>query len=416
MGEPLDHVVAWEGLRERLLVDTSETQPVYMLVGKNRRFIRLSATAYYLLKWHSEGICFSDMAERLGMTADPKALAEVEHACRRVIADVEMIEVRKPKKRFGFLFEVPFLDEKVVQGVVRHLIWLFHPSLVLALVAFVVAAMALFFQSGVQVRIVSHQEFWIGYAVLIATTLVHELGHAAACAHYGQPPSAIGFTIYLIYPALYSDVSSAWRLNRWQRVVVDVGGFYFQFIVAAVLALIYIHWRWEPAKIAVLGVLTSAIFSMNPILKMDGYWVMADALGVTNLADQPKRIFKLLWRRLFEGSRSPFPWSGSVMTFLGFYSVLMCMVWGVLGWHLGPTLIRSAATYPRDLQSMGHAIASGNMVGPNIYGFLMRTVSILFLGYAAFQFVLMLRSMVRAVLRKLGLGRYETPGPHLSKG
>ena len=63
-------------------------------------------------------------------------------------------------------------------------------------------------------------------------------GHASASARYGVPARDIGFGLYLIYPVFYNDVTSAWRLPRRQRVVIDLAGTFFQFLVGAVYALV----------------------------------------------------------------------------------------------------------------------------------------------------------------------------------
>ena len=45
----------------------------------------------------------------------------------------------------------------------------------------------------------------------------------------------IGFALYFIYPAFYTDVTKVWRLPRLKRAVVDLGGIYFQAILFVVL-------------------------------------------------------------------------------------------------------------------------------------------------------------------------------------
>lgn len=384
-----------EGLHERLFVDTSESQPVHLLVGRNRSFIRLSATAYHLLLWRAEGLSYEEISGRMGMVPSTAHTEEVEKAYLKVAGEIERIEASGLKKRFGFLFELPMLNERLVQRLSRGLTWVFHPTVVTACLPVIALSFLFFFHSDIHFRINSHYEFWMGYLILIASTLIHELGHAAACARYGQPPSAIGFTIYLIYPALYSDVSAAWRLNRWQRVVVDLGGFYFQFILVAAFAMAYSFWPWAPLRIAVFGVIASAAFSLNPVFRMDGYWVLADALGVTNLADQPKRVLSMVWGRMRGHSAERLPWPNPILGFLFLYTLVVFSVWGLFAWKLGPSLFRMAKAYPQDLLTLCRTILGGGGVGPGIYVFLMKSVSIAFLGYMVYQFLLMLRSMVR---------------------
>ena len=62
----------------------------------------------------------------------------------------------------------------------------------------------------------------------------HELGHAAACRYGGATPGGIGVGLYLVWPAFYTDVTDAYRLPRRDRLRVDLGGLYFNALVAVV--------------------------------------------------------------------------------------------------------------------------------------------------------------------------------------
>ncbi|NJM95342.1 MAG: M50 family metallopeptidase [Acaryochloridaceae cyanobacterium CSU_5_19] len=139
----------------------------------------------------------------------------------------------------------------------------------------------------------------VGWAILffMISLLMHELGHASACVRYGGRPSEIGFTVYLLWPAFYSDVSDAWRLKRWQRVVVDLGGVFFQLAVAAVYVFLYQQTGWQAYQIALALIIGSCLMTLNPVFKFDGYWVFADAFGITNLSQQPSRIIAYYLQR-----------------------------------------------------------------------------------------------------------------------
>jgi putative peptide zinc metalloprotease protein len=182
--------------------------------------------------------------------------------------------------------------------------------------------------------------FWMGYALFAVSIFVHEFGHAAASARYGARPSGIGFTAYLIYPALYSDVSAAWQLKRWQRVVVDIGGAFFQLVVGAAYVFLHRFTGGEYFKVAVLMILANCLFSLNPILKFDGYWLVADALGVTNLARQPHRIAAHIWAHVRGRTPPALPWSSFVTGVLTLYSAVALGFWGMFLWNIVPAFLR----------------------------------------------------------------------------
>ncbi len=53
------------GLDERLVVDTSEKLPTYLFLGKNGSYVKLSPSAYHLLKSIRAGTSFDALATAL---------------------------------------------------------------------------------------------------------------------------------------------------------------------------------------------------------------------------------------------------------------------------------------------------------------------------------------------------------------
>jgi putative peptide zinc metalloprotease protein len=194
----------------------------------------------------------------------------------------------------------------------------------------------------------------------LLSLIVHEFGHSSACARYGAQPSDIGFAVYLIYPAFYSDVSSAWRLRRWQRVVVDLGGNYFQFLAGSCFIFAFYGTHWDAFRLAVLMIVSTALFSLNPIFKFDGYWVLADFLGVTNLASQPARIGTFFYNRMLRRATKPLPWPTRVASVLIIYSVISMIVWAVFFWHVAPMLWRRVISLSHSISIIRVYLESGH--------------------------------------------------------
>jgi len=72
------------------------------------------------------------------------------------------------------------------------------------------------------------------FALAVLSAAFHELGHAAACRYGGATPGGMGAGLYLVWPAFYTDVTEAYRLDRRSRLRVDLAGLYFNAIVAVV--------------------------------------------------------------------------------------------------------------------------------------------------------------------------------------
>jgi putative peptide zinc metalloprotease protein len=136
-------------------------------------------------------------------------------------------------------------------------------------------------------------------AILAAlfSALCHEFGHAAALLQYGGTRTEIGLGLYLYFPVFYTDVSEAWRFPKWQRVVVDAAGMYFQSIVSTVAIWIFFYTRDSTWAYIVAFVNLSIFGAFNPFFKMDGYWLAADLFGIRNLRDASLGVIAKVIRR-----------------------------------------------------------------------------------------------------------------------
>ena len=93
----------------------------------------------------------------------------------------------------------------------------------------------------------------------------------------------MGFGIYLFWPAFYTDVTDSYRLGRAGRVRTDLGGLYFNALV--VLASFAVWWLtgWHAVLLLVATQMLQMIRQLLPLLRFDGYHVLADLTGVPDL-------------------------------------------------------------------------------------------------------------------------------------
>lgn len=119
------------------------------------------------------------------------------------------------------------------------------------------------------------------FALMLASYVIHELRHCAASASCGIKPGRIGFGFYWMFPVFFSDVTRVWIATPKNRVRVDCGGVYFQgvFVAALMLSSTYLAAGWKDVIVsAVFLNLLSMALSVNPMMRYDGYWAVADAL------------------------------------------------------------------------------------------------------------------------------------------
>ncbi len=120
-------------------------------------------------------------------------------------------------------------------------------------------------------------------ALTLLSTLFHECGHAAACRYGGARPGVIGMGIYVVWPAFFTNVTDAYRLGRSGRVRTDLGGVYFNAIFSVGLSAVYAATGYRPLLAAVLLVHVEMVQQLLPSLRFDGYFILADLIGVPDL-------------------------------------------------------------------------------------------------------------------------------------
>ncbi len=149
----------------------------------------------------------------------------------------------------------------------------------------------------------------INYLFFFLVGMVHEFGHAAAARKYNISSKEIGFGFYFVLPVLYTDVSKIWVLSKYKRLLVNIGGIYFQFLinilllgVFAIFHFYFTAYQWIPASLFTTNVLM-ALYSLNPFFRNDGYWMYSDFFEITNLSDQAQAFPVMLYQMVSQGKK-----------------------------------------------------------------------------------------------------------------
>ena len=132
--------------------------------------------------------------------------------------------------------------------------------------------------------------------VVVAAGAFHESGHVAACRYGGAVPGSMGVGVYIVWPAFYSTVTDAYRLSRGGRLRTDLGGVYFNAIALGALGATYLATgsSWLLA-VVVLWHLETA-WQFLPSIRLDGYYILADLVGVPDLFARMRPILAALTR------------------------------------------------------------------------------------------------------------------------
>ncbi len=155
-----------------------------------------------------------------------------------------------------------------------------------------------------------------GLQIFVAWVLLkaaHEFAHGAVCKRYGGDVRDAGIALFMFVPMAFVDVTSAWRFNsRWKRLHVSLAGVATELFLAALAAIAFQYTAAPAVRVFLvdfiaLASISSIACNLNPLLKFDGYYALADLSGVDNLQEHSKRYVHYLGQRHLLGLKVPKP-------------------------------------------------------------------------------------------------------------
>ncbi|MEU7526729.1 hypothetical protein AB0A74_13425 [Saccharothrix sp. NPDC042600] len=196
---------------------------------------------------------------------------------------------------------------------------LFHPLVVATvLVAFAAVSFWVLFVKGLAGA--THQAFHepalllLVFAVTVLSAGFHEFGHAAAARYGGATPGAMGFGLYLLWPAFYTDVTDSYRLGRAGRLRTDLGGLYFNALVAVAVHVVWWLTGWDALLLVIATQILQMVRQLAPLVRYDGYHVLADLTGVPDLFHHIKPTLLGLLPHRWGKPQALKPWARAVVT------------------------------------------------------------------------------------------------------
>ena len=190
----------------------------------------------------------------------------------------------------GLRYRKRVIPARLHRGASTALQPLFWPPLVLLMLAGLVATNIWLF--GAQRNALTaaarqlpfHPNLFLLVTVLVIFSgFFHELGHATATRYGGGSPGVMGIGIYLAWPAFYTDLTDSYRLNRAGRLRSDLGGVYFNAVLIVAAGIAYFFTGFGPLAVFIVVSQAMAMYQFLPFIRLDGYYIMSDLVGVPNL-------------------------------------------------------------------------------------------------------------------------------------
>jgi putative peptide zinc metalloprotease protein len=192
----------------------------------------------------------------------------------------------------------------------------------------------------------------------------HECGHAAACRRGGGRPGAIGVGLYIVWPVMYTDVTDSYRMGRGGRLRTDLGGVWFNAVFALVLVVVYGLTGFEPLLVAIVGQHLIVIDQFVPWMRLDGYYVVADLIGVADLFSRIRPVLRSLvpGRPADARVRELKPWARAAVTVWVVTTVLVLTAMAAMLVAHAPAYVdRAWASLHAQAMTAAHAIAAGDV-------------------------------------------------------
>jgi putative peptide zinc metalloprotease protein len=223
---------------------------------------------------------------------------------------------RRLKKQSLLRYRVPFFNpDRLLTAMEPRLRFLWTQGFLVVSVLLISLAAWLTFANWQEwlsavPRALTWQTLAWAWVTIFIVSMIHEFAHGLTCKHFGGEVHEIGFLMLYGMPCFYCNVSDAWLFReRWKRLWVGLAGPFCDLVLWALATLVWrltmpqtgiyqAAWLW----MSVCG--GGCFFNFNPLVKLDGYYLLSDATGMPNLSSRGrKRWFKTLGWLAWGGSR-----------------------------------------------------------------------------------------------------------------
>ncbi|HUO14813.1 MAG TPA: hypothetical protein VMX38_07495, partial [Verrucomicrobiae bacterium] len=132
-------------------------------------------------------------------------------------------------------------------------------------------------------------EFWV---LVFIVGFLHESSHGLACKHTGGEVHRMGFLLIYLEPCFFCDVTEAWVFgSKWQRIMTMAAGVWSELILCGFATILW--WGLPPGgfihefayKIILIAGLGGVFINLNPLIKLDGYFIFTEMLEISELKE-----------------------------------------------------------------------------------------------------------------------------------
>jgi putative peptide zinc metalloprotease protein len=311
-------------LRDDLITSRQETPEGTFFVIKDparRRFFRFREPEHLIARQLDGSTSLEALQQRveaeLGSTVSPDVLEQFIEQLRRLgllQTDQPVVLGHTPLHQrvagSPLYIRLKALDpDRLFSHLVGKVWFFFTPAFVALSAVLFVAAVGVTISSWDEFvrdvgRLYRFDAFLLAWVTMLLVTTAHEFAHGLTCKRFGGEVREIGFLLLYFQPAFYCNISDAWLFpEKSRRLWVTFAGAFLEMFVWSLATLTW--WITDTDNwvsfLALIVMATSGIksfFNMNPLIKLDGYYLLSDYLGIPNLRQRSMAYLKSVFKRL----------------------------------------------------------------------------------------------------------------------
>ncbi|MBN9497368.1 MAG: efflux RND transporter periplasmic adaptor subunit [Alphaproteobacteria bacterium] len=221
-------------------------------------------------------------------------------------------------KNYLFVRLPLFRPDAVLDFMARNFGWIYTRgflalTLLSGLLGFYLAARQWESFAGSFVHFFSLEGALLAFLSVALAKILHEFGHGVTAKRFGCDVPTTGLAFMVMYPTLYTDTTSVWRLNdRRKRVAVAAAGMAAELGLACYALLAWNFLPDGPLRSVVFiwatssWILTLAV-NLSPFMRFDGYYLFSDLIDVPNLQERAFALARWRLREFLFGGSEPAP-------------------------------------------------------------------------------------------------------------
>jgi putative peptide zinc metalloprotease protein len=152
----------------------------------------------------------------------------------------------------------------------------------------------------------SGYDIWAFWVILLVMGGIHEFAHGLTCKHFGGEVPQMGFLLIYFTPAFYTDTTDILIFDTAKpRQFTIFAGIWIELTICSVATII-----WAVTfpgsltndlayKVLLLSGIQGALVNLNPLIKADGYYALAQLVQIDSLREDSFEYLRAWFAKYF---------------------------------------------------------------------------------------------------------------------